>query len=182
MHTPAARTLAAWTPVTGFDHALYDDYLTFAADPAASFRDTSAAEHLTASGMVFDEDRTHVLLCFHRKGQFWVQFGGHLEAEDESLFAAALRETTEESGVRNLVPLSAAPVDLNRHSLAAAFGTCRVHWDVGFAFTAPRCAVPVTSSESEYVAWWPVDALPPTAVDGLQPRLARALETLRATT
>lgn len=183
MHTPVARTLADWTPLTAFDRDLYDDYVAFSADPATTLRETSPAEHLTASAMVFDDELTHVLLCFHRKGRFWVQFGGHIEPGDASLFAAAEREGIEESGVRELTPFSLAPVDLNRHALAAAFGTCRVHWDVGFAFTAPRAAKIVTSDESDDVAWWPVDALPDGAVDGLDTRLARAiasLTTLRA--
>lgn len=178
MHTPAARTLAGWTPLTAFDRDLFDDYVAFTADPATTLRETSTAAHLTASALVFDDDLAHVLLCFHRKGQFWVQFGGHIEPEDESLFAAAEREAIEESGVRELTALSPGPVDLNRHALAAAFGTCRVHWDVGFAFTAPRTAKIVTSDESDDVAWWPVDALPDGAVDGLGARLARVIMSL----
>ncbi|MBW8810801.1 MAG: NUDIX domain-containing protein, partial [Lysobacter sp.] len=35
----------------------------------------------------------------HRKGGFWVQCGGHLEPDDATLSAAALREATEESGI-----------------------------------------------------------------------------------
>ncbi len=39
------------------------------------FKDDSP-EHITASYLVFDSALHHVLLQFHTKGQFWIQFGG----------------------------------------------------------------------------------------------------------
>ena len=76
-----------------------------------------------------------LLLCFHRKGLFWVQTGGHIEPGDHSVPVAALREAREEAG---LTALSLIPgvLDLDRHELGAAFGPCRTHWDVGFAALA----------------------------------------------
>lgn len=176
----AARTLANWPPNTDFDRELYAPYVDFAADPATTHRESSVAQHLTASAFVFDERLENVLLCFHGKGRFWVQLGGHVDLDDASVHDAARREAREESGIDELASLSPAPVDLHRHALSAAFGTCRVHWDMGFAFTAARDAVPTASDESESVAWWPVDALPEGSVSDLAPRLSRMLPTLRA--
>ncbi len=117
-------------------------------------------QHLTASCLIFTPTLTHVLLCFHKKGQFWVQVGGHIDAtDDDDLVAAAMREAQEESGLTDLTVIDGV-LDLDRHDLGAAFGRCRIHWDVGVAALSPL-ASPRVSEESERVQWFPVDALPP---------------------
>ena len=74
-----------------------------------------------------------------------------LRAEDDTLAAAALREATEESGIDGLRLLGDAPVDLDRHALSTAFGTCGEHLDVRYAVVAPPGAEPVVSEESDDV-------------------------------
>ncbi|MGO1318623.1 MAG: NUDIX hydrolase [Galactobacter sp.] len=175
--TPAA-TLASWAPHSPEDRQLWPEYVNFAQDPAHHLRETSAEQHLTASAFVFDAELENILLCFHGKGRFWVQFGGHLEASDASLAAAAQREGLEESGLAELTPVDAAPADLDRHALSSRFGSCRVHWDVGFAFVADRAAALQVSDESESVAWWPLAALPAGCVSGLSERIARVVGTV----
>lgn len=175
----SAAALHSWVPIREADRRLQHEYLEFADDPAHAHRETSAEQHLTASAFVFDAAFEHVLLCFHGKGRFWVQLGGHIEQSDASLADAALREALEESGLDSLTPVLGTPVDLDRHALSSGFGTCRVHWDVGFAFLADPSAEAVGSDESESVAWWPVDDLPDGSVSGLAGRIERALETIR---
>jgi 8-oxo-dGTP pyrophosphatase MutT (NUDIX family) len=135
--------------------------------------------HLTASCFVLDPALEHVLLCLHGKGRFWVQFGGHLEPDDPTLPAAALREAEEESGLTQLTLLSASPVDLDRHRLSAAFGRCTEHLDVAFAATADKAAATRVSPESADVAWWPVHALPAGVVPDLPRRLDALVSRLR---
>jgi 8-oxo-dGTP pyrophosphatase MutT (NUDIX family) len=176
----SAAALRSWVPIREVDRHLQREYLEFADDPAHTHRETSAAQHLTASAFVFDPAYERVLLCFHGKGRFWVQLGGHIEQSDATLADAALREAREESGLDRISPVRDSPVDLDRHALSSGFGTCRVHWDVGFAFIADPAAVAVGSEESESVAWWPVDDLPDGSVSGLAGRIERALESIRA--
>ena len=92
--------------------------------------------HLTGSCVVLDATGRHVLLTHHRKADAWFQLGGHLEAGDASLWAAARREGREESGLAALEPL-AVPVQLDRHVLVGSFGRCREHLDVRYAAVAP---------------------------------------------
>ena len=161
------------------------DYLAhLAAHPDGVWKDGPPA-HLTASCFVLDPDASKVLLTLHRKGGFWVQFGGHLEPGDATLAGAAAREAREESGLRDLVLLprsGPAPVGLHRHRLSAAFGRCREHLDVIYLAIAPPGSVPAVSDESEDVAWWPCEALPATAVPDLAGRIARVRAAVRADT
>ncbi len=169
-----------WAPRSPAQAALLDEYRAFVATagPAAVDRSLGPA-HLTASCFVLTPDLTQVLLCFHRKGQFWVQLGGHLEGGDGSLAAAAHREAREESGIADLRLEGALPADLHRHELSASFGSCRTHWDVGFVAYASPGAVPVVSDESEQVAWFAVDALPDGTPDDVADRLATVLAEVR---
>ena len=93
-----------------------DAYLRFvnSAGDAALRRD-GGPEHVTGSCFVFSPAFDRVLLCFHRKGQFWVQFGGHIESKDASVAETAEGAAREESGIVDVVLLSTAIVDLDRH-------------------------------------------------------------------
>ncbi|MEW1821842.1 NUDIX domain-containing protein [Arthrobacter sp. NPDC080031] len=150
-----------------------DAYLHFVnlAENAALRRD-GGPQHVTGSCFVFSPEFDRVLLCFHRKGQFWVQFGGHIESEDASVAEAAQREAREESGIDDLVLLSPAIVDLDRHDLHGGF-SCTAHWDVGFAATADPDAEIVVSDESEDVRWFPINELPVQLSAGFSERLKR---------
>lgn len=139
---------------------------------AALWRD-GGPEHLTASCFVFSPDLGHVLLCLHRKGRLWVQFGGHLEPGDRGTADAARREAREESGVADLVLLTDEVVDVDRHDLHGGFA-CAAHWDVGHLAVVPRDRATTVSDESDDVAWFPVDALPDAVPAGFPSRLLRA--------
>lgn len=132
---------------------------------------SGGSEHLTASCFVFTHDLRRVLLTHHRKGQFWVQFGGHLEAIDDSLAGAAEREGREESGIDDLQLHHTRVMDLDRHKLHGGF-TCAAHWDVGFVAMASASEVTQASSESFDVGWFEVEALPQAVPTGSSARLA----------
>jgi 8-oxo-dGTP pyrophosphatase MutT (NUDIX family) len=100
------------------------------AQAAALDRD-GGPEHVTASCFVFTPDLGHVLLCFHKKGRFWVQLGGHREPTDESVPAAAFREAREECGINDIRPISDRVLDVDRHSLGGGFTRCSAHWAGG---------------------------------------------------
>jgi 8-oxo-dGTP pyrophosphatase MutT (NUDIX family) len=166
-----ATDLTAWWD-SDRDPALAQPLLgaTIAAHP-------SLERALTASAIVLDADASHVLLTLHRKGGFWAQMGGHCEPGDATLADAALREAREESGIDDLRLVRDEPVDLDRHALSTAFGTCGEHLDVRYAVVAPAGARHVVSEESSDVAWFPYDALPDGCVD-ISALITRARRTI----
>ncbi|WP_104162985.1 NUDIX hydrolase [Cryobacterium sp. N22] len=163
--------LRAWLPLAPGQAVLRDDYLGFIlGSPRAAMSRHGGPEHVTGSCFVFTPNLAQVLLCFHKKGRFWVQLGGHVEPADGSVVDTAFREAREECGIDDLVPVGGGILDLDRHALGGGF-SCRTHWDVGFAAIARPESAPVASDESDDVAWWPVDALP----ENVPPLFARRL-------
>lgn len=149
----------------------------------AALRREDGPEHLTASCFVFSPDLERTLLCLHRKGGFWVQVGGHLEAQDGSLADTARREAREESGIAGLELLDGSIADVDRHVLHSGFGVCSAHWDVGFvALVDPEdpAAATAVSDESDDVRWFRVDALPDALPSTFPHRLLAAREAVRA--
>jgi 8-oxo-dGTP pyrophosphatase MutT (NUDIX family) len=110
-------------------------------------------DHLTGSALIMSADSISVLLTLHARLGRWLQTGGHCE-DDATLAGAALREATEESGVRGLV-VDPVPVLLSRH-------------EVQFLCVAPPDALPAISEESRDLAWFPVDGLPVDADDSVR--------------
>lgn len=173
--TNVRETIDRWAPRTAIERDVHREYRSFVGHVGNLLRETSAAQHITASAFVFTPGLDRLVLTYHGKGRFWAQLGGHLEAGDDSLAACAFREATEESGLGTLRLLGGGPVDLDRHGLDSGFGSCQVHWDVGFAFIAHQADGPLASENGDRVAWWPVTALPDGSVAGLGERVAAVL-------
>ncbi|MDN5820582.1 MAG: NUDIX domain-containing protein [Brachybacterium sp.] len=168
--------------------ALAREYGELLAGDPRSMRRDGGPRHLTASAIVIDLPGEHVALVWHRKGRFWVQPGGHLEAGETSFEQAARREVAEEIGIEGLQRVGDGPAMLHRHALDAAFGACCEHWDVQYLLRAPAPAaeLPLTvSEESAEVRWvpWPLRGAGPERAssalpEGTVPDLAGTLEEL----
>lgn len=178
LHADASRVLAAWTAPDADQERLRTAYLTHLARHADGVAKAGPPAHLTASCLVISPDGAQVLLTHHRRAQAWFQFGGHLEAGDTSLHAAATREGREESGISSVAP-DPAIVQLNRHTLSGDFGHCHAHLDVRYAAVVDPGLTPEVSAESLDVAWWPVDALPAGTRTELSALVGAARRTLR---
>lgn len=173
------RVLLAWEPPSAEQQALRDEYLAhLAAHPGAVLR-SGPPEHFTVACLVLDHTRTQVLLTLHGKANRWFQLGGHLEATDDSVRGAALREALEESGIaESSLALHPDPVHLDRHELIGSFDRCTWHLDVRYVAVAAPGAVHAISEESLDLAWWPVDALPEDSADEILPLVEAALSAL----
>ena len=178
LHASALETLRGWAAPDDAQDELRTAYVRHLLDHDDGMLVTCVPAHLTASALVLDATGERVLLTHHRKGGFWAQLGGHVEATDRSLADAALREGREESGIEVLRLLGDGPVDLDAHELSSAFGRCGTHLDVRYAAVAPPGAEPVVSAESHDVRWFPVDALPAGVVADIGRLVDRARDLL----
>jgi 8-oxo-dGTP pyrophosphatase MutT (NUDIX family) len=173
LHADVVSTLSRFV---GQD-ALKEAYLGFLAAREDACRRSCEPGHITASALVLDATAEHALLTLHPRVGRWLQLGGHCEPGDETLAAAALREATEESGMRGL-RIEPTPIHLDVHPITCSLGKPTRHFDVRFLVRAPVGAQPVRSAESVDLQWWPLDSLPDN-VDDLHPLIESALARLR---
>ncbi|TWP48358.1 NUDIX hydrolase [Lentzea tibetensis] len=173
LHADAVSVLSRFA---GQD-ALREAYLGFLAAREDACQRSCAAGHITASALVLDATGSSALLTLHPRVGRWLQLGGHCEPTDSTLAGAALREASEESGIRGL-RIEPTPIHLDVHPITCSLGVPTRHFDVRFLVRAPVGARPVRSAESVDLQWWPLDALP-SNVDDLYPLIESALARLR---
>ena len=133
--------------------------------------------HLTASAIVVSPDERCILLIQNKAFGFWMQPGGHVDASDESMRAAALRELEEEAGLSDVVSPDWAPsiLDLDVHDVPARLKKdepAHNHFDVRYCFRAKTLEVRA-ASDAKDAAWFPLDGLEEVETDA-SVRLAAA--------
>ena len=159
-HAQALTNLRGWTTADAALSRLRDRFVEHLVEHPDGLERACSPGHLTAGALVLSADLDAVLLNLHRKARRWLHFGGHWETGDASLWATAVREASEESGVPGLV-VHPEPVHLDVHAVEFCRGHARTdHLDVRYAALAPAGARARVSDESFDVRWWPVDALP----------------------
>ncbi|QUQ70935.1 NUDIX hydrolase [Kutzneria sp. CA-103260] len=159
LHADAVSTLTGWRPGTEPQEALRQAFLGFLAAREDACQRSCEPGHITASALVLDATAENVLLTLHPRVGRWLQLGGHCEPSDATLVDAALREATEESGIRGL-RIESTPLHVDVHAITCSLGKPTRHFDVRFLVRAPVGAKPVRSAESVDLQWWPVEALP----------------------
>lgn len=158
LHADATAVLSGWTPGEPEQRVLREEYLQFLREHPDAMSRTCRIGHLTSSALVMDESRERVLLTLHPKVGRWLQLGGHNEAGDGTIRAAAHREAVEEGGIADVTVLG-APLRLDRHPVPCG-GSMSVHLDVQYLALVPVGSTPVMSTESDDLRWFDLDALP----------------------
>lgn len=163
LHTQVQQTLTSWqAPDPDQEHRRNEFLAHLDTHANAAVRDCRSG-HITASALIVDPTAQRVLLTLHPAVRRWLQTGGHIELDDASPEAAALREAREESGIESL-ELIPSPLRLDRHEVP-----CRApdgqrsqlaHFDIQWLVIAAPDATPVRSSESIDLRWWPWADLP----------------------
>jgi len=117
------------------------------------------AWHLTASLLITNVERTRVLLMFHKKLQFWVQFRGHCDG-DIDVRNVAIREFHEESGIDIEPIISDAIFNVDIHAIPVdkKWTPPHFHYDILFLWTIPE-DTPFSRQESEVddIRWFDID-------------------------
>jgi 8-oxo-dGTP pyrophosphatase MutT (NUDIX family) len=127
--------------------------------------------HITASAVVTHPKDPAFLLVWHRKLGRWLQPGGHMEDSDRSVFAAALREAREETGLEHFAsPLGERILDVDVHPIPAhGPDPPHFHFDSRYVLIATSAE---TAAQGGEIRWF---TLPEAVAAGIDDSLARAL-------
>ena len=144
------------------------------------FERTLAVGHVTASAWVIDPDGKLSLLTHHRKLDKWLQLGGHADG-DPDVFAVALREVREESGLDSVHPLSKAVFDVDIHQIPARRSEPEhLHYDVRFLAVADPLEPLRPSDESHELRWLPMHRIEDWTTEESVLRMVRKTASRRA--
>ena len=124
--------------------------------------------HFTASAYVVDEACERACLVWHLKLERLLQPGGHVEDDDASLEAAALREAREETDLELAFhPRAPRPFDLDIHEIGARPGEPEHrHLDVRYLLVG-------VGAPCEGAAWHPLGTTGDGSVDRLAAKARR---------
>ena len=163
------RALGGYRVDLPHDEAALQRFRSFLSRPDP-FRRSDPDGHVTASAIVLQPPGDAILLVSHRKLGGWLQPGGHVDPDDASVFAAALREVREETGLDQLEsPIGDAILDLDVHAIPA-FGDepPHFHYDVRFLLTSED-----SGELADGAAAFALDAIPGLDRDGSLERAVR---------
>lgn len=181
LHSDAHSVLTRWAAPDDEQEQLRVTYLAHLDAHVNATSRECHPDHLTASALIVSADHQQVLLTLHHVIKRWLQTGGHCDAEDESLAAAALREAHEESGIASLT-IDSVPVLLSRHEVPKC-GPIRPshHLDVQFVAVASPDAQHAISDESDELEWFAIDDLPAETDQSVRALIAASMRRLRGT-
>ncbi|WP_411148418.1 NUDIX hydrolase [Streptomyces sp. A30] len=119
--------------------------------------------HVTA-GAILADPSGRVLHIKHLALNRWLLPGGHLEAEDSSLLAAAQRELTEETAIpaSAVTPAGLRPVHIDAHPIPANSAKGEPehrHFDFRFLFRTSTDVVELQKEEVTAAAWRHADTI-----------------------
>jgi 8-oxo-dGTP pyrophosphatase MutT (NUDIX family) len=148
--------LSAYCPAGAAESVAVARMLALLDDRADPFlRSNFAPGHFTASGFVVSSDGSEVLLIFHSKLERWLQPGGHIEATDLDVEAAARRELREEVGLEDLERVGGI-FDLDIHSIPPLGHTpAHEHFDIRFCFRHVT-GTTIAGSDAVEARWVPL--------------------------
>ena len=150
---------APWNEQERRDKALILRYLERHDD--AFLRENPVA-HMTASAWVVNPARDKVLMVYHRIYDSWSWTGGHADGETD-LLRVALREVTEETGVRSVRPVTEALfsleiVNVDGHEKRGEYVSSHLHLNVTYLLEADDTEpLRICEDENRGVAWFGLD-------------------------
>jgi 8-oxo-dGTP pyrophosphatase MutT (NUDIX family) len=155
-----AHIAAYLSKYEGDEHA--QKTLDFLEKTSDFWQSTTEEGHITASAWILNRARTRALLTHHLKLNAWFQLGGHVEADDTDIFAAALREAQEESGLRHFTMPQTTIFDIDVHliPLSKKGFPAHFHYDMRILLlTDDTENIAFDTAESNTVQWFDLDKI-----------------------
>lgn len=141
--------------------------------------------HVTASAWVVNKERTKVLMAYHKIYDSFAWLGGHADG-DRDLLHVALKETTEESGIKNIKVLSSDFSDIaclfvKAHKKKGKEVSAHLHFNVTYILEAgEQEALRIAEEENTAVRWLEIGELEKYVTEEhMKPVYARLIEKMK---
>lgn len=141
------------------DKAVILDFLSKNGD--AFFR-TNLIAHVTASAWTVNKSHDKVLMIYHNIYDSWAWTGGHADGETD-LLSVALRECREETGIKNVHPVSEDIFSLevltvDGHEKRGQYVPSHLHLNVTYLLEADENdALHICADENSGVKWFSLE-------------------------
>ena len=118
--------------------------------------------HFTASAWVVNQEKTKVLMCYHKIYDSWSWLGGHVDGNDDFSYVA-LKEVQEESGLKNLRLLddsifSLEVLTVDGHMKNNQYVSSHLHYNVTYLIEAHDDELlKVKKDENSALQWFTLD-------------------------
>ena len=120
--------------------------------------------HFTSSAFVLNKERTKVLMIYHKIYNSWAWVGGHSDGDSDLLYVA-MKEAKEETGIKNVEPISndiysLEIITVNGHEKRGKYVGSHVHLNVTFILEADENEeLHIKEDENSGVKWVPIDEI-----------------------
>ena len=118
--------------------------------------------HFTSSAFVFNKERTKILMIYHKIYNSWAWVGGHSDGDSDLLYVA-MKEAKEETGIKNVEPISKdiyslELINVNGHEKRGKYVGSHVHLNVTYLLEADESEeIRIKEDENSGVKWVPID-------------------------
>ena len=118
--------------------------------------------HFTSSAFILNKERTKILMIYHKIYNSWAWTGGHADG-DSDLLHVAIKEAKEETGIKNVTPISNNIYSLeimtvNGHEKRGKYVGSHTHLNVAYLLEADEHEiVHIKEDENSDVKWIPID-------------------------
>ena len=174
------RALKSYKPFDEKEAEHLRNVLSFLAANDNAYSRSNFVGHITGSGFLMNTNLTKILMTHHKSLGRWLQFGGHSDG-DTNTMRVAMRETTEESGIKNFKPLGKGIIDIDVHPIAYREDKqepAHFHYDIRFIFTTNEDKFQI-SDESDDLRWFTMEEFKKMGGREEQQRLIKKWEQLQ---
>lgn len=120
--------------------------------------------HFTSSAFVLNRERTKILMAYHKIYDSWAWVGGHSDG-DSDLLHVAMKEAKEETGIKNVTPISEniyslEIITVNGHEKRGKYVASHVHLNTTYLLEADESEeIHIKEDENSGVKWVPIDKI-----------------------